>query len=182
VPEPPPEPRAQTPVAPKVPAAPEVGTVVPLQRPERPADTAYAPRRLFQSLAAMFLLTTLGAGYWALSLQRQLREPQIVTATLSLHSGSSLTRGEEDDEPTTRDRTQVTLFLNGDEDSSRYRVDLLDESGSVVWSRVMTPVDDSLRFILPARWLDPGDYLFRVHGLDRDGAGTETKFPFSFAQ
>lgn len=176
VPEPPPERRLETPVAtPQTPTAPEAAAVVPLQRPER-----VRPSRVYQSLAAMFLLTTLGTGFWAVSLQRQLGEPLLVTAVLPLEPGG--VRGEDEDEPTTRDATQVILYLHDVEDASRYRVDLLEESGGVIWSKEMNPVNDTLRFTLRARSLDPGNYRFRVHGLDSEGAGTETEFPFSFTQ
>ena len=182
VPEPPPEPRAEAPAAAQVATVAEAGTVVPLQRPERQGDGAYAPRRLYQSLAAMFLLTTLGAGFWAVSLQRQLREPQVMTARMTLSPGGSGERSGDEKLPSSRDWTAVALILGGLPEDVRYDVELRDAGGDVLrtWHEV-SPNDSVLQFSLPSGSLAPGDYRFYVSGLGK-GAGEEAEYPFTIEQ
>lgn len=185
VPEPPPEPRLETPVAAaSAPAVPEAGAVVPLRRPERPADAAYAPRRLFQSLAAMFLLTTLGAGLWAVSLQRQLREPQVGAMEVGLKPEGESDRSSSK-VPSARDPLSLRISSFDLPDSEQCRVEILSEDGSPLWSRegVEVPRDEGpLRIDFRPGYFDPGEYRVRIVGLDGEGAGASTDFLLSIRQ
>lgn len=184
VPEPPPEPRAEAPAAAKVATVAEAGTVVPLQRPERQGDGAYAPRRLYQSLAAMFLLTTLGAGFWALSLQRQLREPQVGAVEVSLRPEGESTRSGST-VPSAREPLSLRISSFDLPDSERYRVEILGSEGSTLWSRegVEAPPDDGpLRVDFRPGYFTPGEYRVHIVGLDGEGAGSTSEFLLSLRQ
>lgn len=169
VPEPPPEPRAETP------AVPSAGSVVPLQRPERAR-----PSRVYQSLAAMFLLTTLGAGFWAVSLQRQLQEPQVgaVEITLEPQERSS------DEIPSTRDLLNVSISRYDLPESETFRVEVLaDGEEDILWTREMVIREERpLRVNFPPGFLKPGRYRLRIVGLDGEGTGSSTDFSLLIGQ
>ena len=168
VPEPPPEPRAETrPV-------PPAGTVVPLQRPERAR-----PSRVYQSLAAMFLLTTLGAGFWAFSLQRQLREPQVGAVDLTLEPEGQ-ERSGSDELPSAGDPLNIRISRYDLPQSETFRVEVLANGGEeIFWSRepIRVSGERPLRINFPPGFLKPGEYRFRVIGLDGEGADSRTEFP-----
>jgi Putative zinc-finger len=143
-------PSASTPLAP----------VIPLRRP------ALSPRWL-QALAASLLIATLGLSTWVVSLKRTLNErdqPQVNAPLAYLFSGTS--RSPRSEISTSVDVPIFDLILQPPKarSTSRYRVEIANAGGGIVWSRDGVAPDPLglVRLKLTPGMLGPGRYQIRI--------------------
>jgi hypothetical protein len=126
-------------------------------------------RRPAPVFVSALLLCALGIGVYQQSLISGFRAPR-EEASFTLKEARA---GMAQIRVSRKAGLSLTVMVSPKPEFVSYRAQIIAESGKIKYTFPVTPADDSVTMGLRADTLTPGQYSVVVHGVTKDGAGSE---------